>query len=1166
MASPRVDSQQTQEVLTPRTWYLDDCPLESFDKEDRFRHRAYVSVLLQTIKELSPPFTLGIFGSWGVGKTSIANDVRHVIENDNELKGVSIVWIDIWKYEGDSLRRQFLWDSQEMLKKVLPKDYDTLGRLYVERTIEVETEPRFSWRRLKHLTPFLLISGVVTFAALWIFLLLGITTAVQALAVSLVVPILLLLIPEFLRKVVVQQRGTETEPRLFSAEQFEQAFEDMVSKAKCDKMVIIIDNLDRCSHERVVETLGVVKTYLEPKGKKCIFVIPCDDAAIKQHLKSAYQVLAEPGDKAGPEKYADEYLRKFFNSSIRIGPFIKTEIEPYIADLLNCIRLTEGMSDDDLARMVQLIGAAFTENPRRIKQFLNNLTAKYLLVKDREAQPSPLISPPISNNLLFLTKVSIIEAKFPDQFAEFVADDNLYGEVTSTLEQVKAGTILSNAELRQFLLATHHVTVPNPKAFFRLKQSPQETGIPNYNEFWSAVRARDREFVGSLFDKGDDLSNRAQVDDILSQIRANVAKGYFDYAVNAIDVACAIAEKVPQDSRVTLARELIGAIASYEGVRSRLISLKPEEVFSLVTNAPPSDSRRVLDEYITLYSQEPEPAQVEGVDTYALQLSIAQAMVENLALFSQSQRKGVQEATSRLKSPSPHLLLAISSTDEAKSALVSPVLIGKSIQELKVEEVASFAQSPGSEEQHFPSIKFVLRCQDLADDDTSELWTKKCAELLQLAAGGNNPRLEEYTHRCINDSEWLWSKGSTESVDQLARLLRERYPQADSTRRLDIVVTLSAMYKRCSESEQSESRNITLSQFIQSELPENVSRFLVAHADEDFEALTYHQEAFDHLAQRVVTEGSEEIRRKILSSFLHVDSSKGTDVLLTLLMSLIGRPELQIVIPLVRELSQEFPKGPQGKALVAPLLDQILHRSREQASASDRKILLELIICLKEWHTKQFQGKFDDVIIELLTSTDPSMKEVGLEVMKSAEGEGVLTKDRHKQILRQVTDWLTQQKPQPDEQTMEELALVIDAKEDILNADLQLTLIEYLRTIATPQTPADYRRRVFKHLASFRGIRREVLEGLIPELVGYAESEGDADMRNQIEESLLSLRTGNMPLERDLWEDFYRYVRALAANPDPGWQEHGRNLNKRMRQITTDARKETGLEEEPKDD
>jgi len=1161
MVDSRADDQQSQEVYATRTWYLDDRPLESFDKEDRFHHRAYVEVLLKTVKELSPPFTLGVFGSWGVGKTSIANDLKNSIKSANELKEVPVVSIDVWKYEGDSLRRQYLWDVQETLKseKVLPKGYDILSRLYKERTIEIESEPRFSWRRLKHLAPFLLISGIVTFAALWIFLQLGVATPLQALAVCLVVPILLLLIPEFMRKVVVQQRGAETEPRLFSAEQFEQAFEDMVSKAKCAKMVILIDNLDRCSHERVVEMLGVLKTYLEPKGKKCIFVIPCDDAAIKQHLKAAYKVLAEFGGKGGPEEYADEYLRKFFNTSIRIGPFIQTEIEPYVAALLNQIRLTEKTSDDDLTRMVQLIGAAFTENPRRIKQFLNNLTAKYLLVKDREDQQSPLINPPISDSLLFLTKVSIIEAKFPDQFAEFVADDNLYSEVASALEQdkdvsEKAKEILSNAGLRQFLLATKHVTVQNPKAFFHLKQSPQEVSIPNYNEFWAGVRAGDRELVQSLFDKGDSESNRARVEDICSQIRANVVRGYFDYAANIVDVACAIAHKVPQLTG-TLAQVVIDTLASYAGVRQRLSSLKPDEVFSLIPSAPGNDSRAVLNEYINLYSLDPETTQLEGVDMYALQLSIAETMVRNLDLFTKPQLKRARDAAPNVKNLSTSLMKIISSTNEAKSALVSPPLVSKSIEQLKVEEVSSFAQSEESQAQHFPLIEFILQCQDLADNDIGELWTKKCVELLELATKENNPPLEEYANRCIDSSESLWSKGSTESVDQLARLLRERYPQANPNRRFNIVLTLSRMHNSCSNSEQNESKNITLSQYIQSEPPEHVSRFLVTHTDEGFSDLPYHQEAFDHLAQRVVSEGNEDTRHQILRSFLDVDGSKRTDVLLILLVSMIRRPELQVVIPLVRELIPEFPKGPQGKALVAPLLDQILNSSREQPAASDKKSLLELAIHLKDWHNKQFADGFDNVVTELLISTDVSMKEAGLEIIMTAESNGILTKDRRTKIFRQLAESLTQQRPPPDEPTMRELAIVVDPKEDALTADLRLNMIEYLKTIAAPSTPPEYRRRAFQYISSFTKLPREVLEGLIPELVAYAESEGDINLRSEIEESLLLLRSGNMPLERDLWEELYRYVRALMANPDPERQERGRHLNQRMRQITVEAKK-----------
>lgn len=86
-----------------RTWYLRDDPLEHLGEEDQFRHNCYVQILMDTVREVSPPFTVGIFGSWGVGKTSIVNDFKRSMASDDEFKSFSVVMIDIWKF-GQSIR------------------------------------------------------------------------------------------------------------------------------------------------------------------------------------------------------------------------------------------------------------------------------------------------------------------------------------------------------------------------------------------------------------------------------------------------------------------------------------------------------------------------------------------------------------------------------------------------------------------------------------------------------------------------------------------------------------------------------------------------------------------------------------------------------------------------------------------------------------------------------------------------------------------------------------------------------------------------------------------------------------------------------------------------------------------------------------------------------
>ena len=66
----------TETIGSQRTWYLKDEPLTGLEGQDSFNHNAYVNLLVTAIGELNPPFTLGIFGSWGVGKSSIVNDLR----------------------------------------------------------------------------------------------------------------------------------------------------------------------------------------------------------------------------------------------------------------------------------------------------------------------------------------------------------------------------------------------------------------------------------------------------------------------------------------------------------------------------------------------------------------------------------------------------------------------------------------------------------------------------------------------------------------------------------------------------------------------------------------------------------------------------------------------------------------------------------------------------------------------------------------------------------------------------------------------------------------------------------------------------------------------------------------------------------------------------------
>ena len=215
----------TKPPPSQRAWFLRDEPLSDFRRYDRFSHSSYVNLLAKAVDELSPPFTLGVFGSWGVGKSSIVNDLSNKLgHNFSDTKAVTI---DVWKYSDNSLRRQFLYDLQLDLHKqaALPKGQDYVQEVYEERTEENPGKQRFNLGRLRALAIPLALTFLFTGVVLAVLLALNAPNPVQAVLAALVAPAVLFFVAEFSRSVMVVSKDTVTRPVYFSEDQFERQFE-----------------------------------------------------------------------------------------------------------------------------------------------------------------------------------------------------------------------------------------------------------------------------------------------------------------------------------------------------------------------------------------------------------------------------------------------------------------------------------------------------------------------------------------------------------------------------------------------------------------------------------------------------------------------------------------------------------------------------------------------------------------------------------------------------------------------------------------------------------------------------------------------------------------------------------------------------------------------------
>ena len=336
-------------------------------------------------------FTIGVFGGWGTGKSSIIRTAQEEIEKND--KDVKFITYDAWKYSNDSFRRMFLLKLQQELR--MPQT-DEMKRFYQSETAEAAPKTKLSVKGL-----------------------------VFAVAVVAILSIVLFLIPgvSIEWKVAMPTMGTMgtflfallngcfydlnisfSKPALFAPEQFEACFKQMMSKCLkqvnwvqkkwielleyvkvgetsivgLDRLIIVIDNIDRCPSDMAYQLLTDVKTFLSNEEYSLVFIVPVDDEALKKHLFRRWSKSKD--DEADIHKEKEEFLRKFFNVTIRIKRHRETELLHFAHEINKENKLD--YSNDTLA----IVSKEFADNPRRIIQLLNNLSGDLALYEDAFAK------------------------------------------------------------------------------------------------------------------------------------------------------------------------------------------------------------------------------------------------------------------------------------------------------------------------------------------------------------------------------------------------------------------------------------------------------------------------------------------------------------------------------------------------------------------------------------------------------------------------------------------------------------------------------------------------------------------------------------------------------------------------------------------------------------
>jgi|KBSSwiStaDraftv2_1062776.scaffolds.fasta_scaffold31678_3 hypothetical protein len=341
------------------------------------------------------PTTVGIFGLWGSGKSSLAGMLRQSLAKE---EGVLCLEFNAWTYEGfEDAKSALLGTILEQLleeKKLPAKSKDLFLKLL--RSVDLRHLAKLAAKvggpmaAVAAASPDPSVAGPMMLAA-------GVTAAAT-------------ITVDDVADTLKPADDTAISARKGMRE-FRKDFERLLKEAKLSTLVVFIDDLDRCLPDTVVEVLEAIRLFLSTP--KTVFVVCADERLVRSAVRRRFP--AQPGDDFD---VANEYLEKLVQHPIRIHTLGQLDVRQYLAllliqgqiagtfpaalekisrselEVMSTRQLVEkllpagGAAAEDIVALVSqvadVLGAHLNGNPRQLKRFLNTLMVRMGMADDRK--------------------------------------------------------------------------------------------------------------------------------------------------------------------------------------------------------------------------------------------------------------------------------------------------------------------------------------------------------------------------------------------------------------------------------------------------------------------------------------------------------------------------------------------------------------------------------------------------------------------------------------------------------------------------------------------------------------------------------------------------------------------------------------------------------------
>jgi len=402
---------------------------DDFTIRDDLNRRALVRSIAEVAAKGAPPMALGVHGDWGSGKTSVLRSMQHHMTGENlhseevqDLQGlvysghVATVWFEAWRYQNEATPIVALLHEMRRQMSGLQK----------------------TWAKSRKLT------GVAFEAVLG-----GLDKAAKLIGAE-NAPVSVKEIREIGER-YERERMEQALPTDTIQEFLQQTIDSLLPLARKDfptpRVVVFIDDLDRCNPESAFRLLEGLKLYLQLKN--CVFVLGMNQQIVIEAIGG--QLKKDDNDKAVLLR-AEAYLEKLCSNIWRLP--LPSRPERYFADLI----------DNDVGRAAVAAAAADGEaagnppflppNPRRLRTLAN--------IVNRMIQAASQIGQVMdADACLRLLVVAYVYQFHADLFQRWHYDVNFLLRIKAWLETPSTPPAAAAA-------APETAALPIPQAFARL--------------------------------------------------------------------------------------------------------------------------------------------------------------------------------------------------------------------------------------------------------------------------------------------------------------------------------------------------------------------------------------------------------------------------------------------------------------------------------------------------------------------------------------------------------------------------------------------------------------------------------------------------------------------------------------------------------------------------